>query len=64
MVDQMLARQDRDIPINKIESFQIETAARKALAELVSHFTETQTEHSKTIKTQSQLGDRTRARVE
>jgi len=48
--DAIIERQDRYDVLKKIESFQIETASRRALKDLVSHYTQLDAENKKKIE--------------
>ena len=40
-IDAILQRQDRKSLVNKMETFQVENAARRGLRELIEHFEKT-----------------------
>jgi hypothetical protein len=48
-VDDLIMRQDKCEPINKIETFQVETASRRVLKDLTETFLEKQEEQNKKI---------------
>lgn len=49
-VEEIIERQNRVEPVNKIESFQVETASRRVLKDLTDEFYKTQGSQDRKIK--------------
>ena len=49
-VEEIIERQNRVEPVNKVESFQVETASRRVLKDLTDEFYKTQGQQDRKIK--------------